>query len=315
MTAVVGVVITGLVMLAPADAPQKTRLLVTPLQARGVSPDTAEVMTRLLVSEIKQRGTHTVIAVQDVASVLSVEQQRQLLDCQGNSCAAELAGALDVDELVTGTVTAVGHLYVVALSRVRMHDAVTLAAVTAQRQGDSEAVLPAMVPELTARLMVAEPAEPQTAALQPAPVDGAVAPPLTVDPPARPKALRPRPRAKQRKESAAKAPALSSVDGGPPEGDPASNVRSQAGRGLMVAAAGGAILGVSLLVLAAGAGATVVNLALVTPYMSTAGRSLGVPLTLTFVAAQMVWPPAIFLAVLGLPPTLALLALGVVLTR
>lgn len=64
----------------------------------------------------------------DVASVLSLERQKQLLGCAEDSsaCMAELAGALGVDALATGQVARIGKSFQVNLRFLRARDAEAL---------------------------------------------------------------------------------------------------------------------------------------------------------------------------------------------
>lgn len=64
----------------------------------------------------------------DVASVLGLERQKQLLGCsqESNSCMAELAGALGVADLITGQVAKVGKHYGVILRILQAGDAKVL---------------------------------------------------------------------------------------------------------------------------------------------------------------------------------------------
>jgi hypothetical protein len=61
---------------------------------------------------LSQTGKARVTTPRDVAAVLGVERQKQLLGCGSNgSCLAELAGALGAEGIVTGEIALVGKVY------------------------------------------------------------------------------------------------------------------------------------------------------------------------------------------------------------
>lgn len=335
---------------AAPKQPGRPRLLVSPLQGRGVSPSTADVLTQMVVAEIRLRNTHVVISAQDVSSVLSVEQQRQLLDCDGTGCASDLAGALDVDELVTGSVTLVGRMFVLSLNRVRMRDAVTLAAVTAQQTGDSEAVLLPLVPGLVRAAMTGEMGQrPAPPLPSPSPRADVTPPPAAPPPAASPPAAQP-PAAPPARPPAAKGPRRQTApaDSGrkrllarlnddaaeetpprsrrpaPREREPATDdddpgalapARRPVGRVVLgagvVSGVGGALMGLVTAVSLA----SLLGIFVLAPLAGAAGAGLGRPLGVTYVVAQVLVFPSAVLVFLALPPTLLLLVVGAVLAR
>ncbi len=81
---------------------------------KGVDPQTAKVLTEAVVHRARASGAFSrVAASSELEAVLDMERQRQLLDCNAASCVAEIAGALGVDLLLTGSVALLGDLYVV----------------------------------------------------------------------------------------------------------------------------------------------------------------------------------------------------------
>ncbi|MBK7864199.1 MAG: hypothetical protein IPJ65_37505 [Archangiaceae bacterium] len=77
----------------------------------------------------------------DIAAVLGIERQRQLLGCSDSaaSCLAELAGALGVDAILSGTIARSGASITVTLRALKASDGAQLAAVTT-RVKDVEAL-------------------------------------------------------------------------------------------------------------------------------------------------------------------------------
>ncbi|MEW5854266.1 MAG: FlgO family outer membrane protein [Myxococcota bacterium] len=150
------------------------KLLVLPIEPRGgVDRVLAENLTASLVDQLRQLGRFQVTALRDVEQALGVEQRRQLAQCDGPSCIAEVAGALNVDELVHGTLGRIGEEYVLSMTRVRARDAVALGAASRRLPVHREAALldalPGMVTELAPLKTTASP----SVALTPASVRSA----------------------------------------------------------------------------------------------------------------------------------------------
>ncbi len=97
-------------VLAAAEA-QKPKLLVLDLQAVGGADATlAQAVTQAVVNEAEARGFYQVLSSRDIASMLGVERQKQLLGCgdESSSCMLELSGALNARYVLGGNVTRFG---------------------------------------------------------------------------------------------------------------------------------------------------------------------------------------------------------------
>lgn len=96
------------------------RLALLPIVARtGVLPEEAELFTDSLANGLRRVKNLSVVTQTDLAAVLDVEQQRQLLGCGGdNACLVELGGALGVDRIVHGSVGRIGSSLIVNLSAI-----------------------------------------------------------------------------------------------------------------------------------------------------------------------------------------------------
>jgi hypothetical protein len=99
------------------------------------------------------------ISSKDIAQVLGLERQKQLLGCSEGetSCLAELAGALGVDAILSGTIAQSGTSITATLRVLKANDGSLLASATS-RVKDQEALLDwldAQARELSAKLRVA----------------------------------------------------------------------------------------------------------------------------------------------------------------
>jgi TolB-like protein len=106
----------------------------------GVAPGVCDAYLEHFVATVSDRKVK-VLTKNDVAQVLSIERQRQLMGCADgtSSCLAELAGALGVGNVLTGTVTKVESGYVSTLKVIDGSDGT--ARWTATTRVDSERAL------------------------------------------------------------------------------------------------------------------------------------------------------------------------------
>jgi hypothetical protein len=93
--------------------------------AVGITPEQASLHTEVVAQQLNSRGVK-VMTNADMAAVLGLERQKQLMGCTDSSCAAELAGALGFDALVTGTVGKVEGRYSLSVKLLNTANATTL---------------------------------------------------------------------------------------------------------------------------------------------------------------------------------------------
>ncbi|MEW5743561.1 MAG: hypothetical protein AB1938_31910 [Myxococcota bacterium] len=114
----------------------------------------AGTLAEQLLTELARNGQFEVIGASDVALVLGVERQRQLLGCaeESASCLAEIGGAMGAPWLVSGALTRAGALYRLDLKLVSTREARALARVG--RTVSSHEELLSQLSELAAELLV-----------------------------------------------------------------------------------------------------------------------------------------------------------------
>src|SRR6185295_5852068 len=100
-------------LLATADS-LPVRLASPGFSLVGLSDQKGALFVEHLNKQLELRGV-SVTGKNDIAALLGLERQKQLLGCSDEqaSCLAELAGALGVDGLLTGSLGKVGNGYVV----------------------------------------------------------------------------------------------------------------------------------------------------------------------------------------------------------
>jgi hypothetical protein len=129
-----------------------------------VEDGVASLLTEMVLSELQGRHGLRTLAPGDIAALLTLEQQRQLLGCEEDRCMAELAGALDVPWIVAGSIGRLGEIWSVGFSVMDAREVRVLGRVRRQfpRLEDIADALPAMMSELVRALGTAGHAAPVT---------------------------------------------------------------------------------------------------------------------------------------------------------
>ena len=102
--------LNALLLMALAAGQPVVKLGAAPFQRAGISAETATLVQDTLAARLAEKDWIQVVTPGDIAAALGLERQKQLLGCaeEATSCAAELAGALGVDGLLTGSIGRVG---------------------------------------------------------------------------------------------------------------------------------------------------------------------------------------------------------------
>lgn len=107
--------LTLLLAAPPTDAP---RLVVLDLQRVGAATDAeAASLNDVIVQLVTRTSLFQVVSQRDIATLLGVERQKQLLGCTEESanCLTELSGALDARYILSGTLNRIGATYQLTL--------------------------------------------------------------------------------------------------------------------------------------------------------------------------------------------------------
>ena len=105
---------------APAASLVKaTRIAVYELELQGVAPNIGTVVTDSLLAEIRKLQAVSAIGMDEIRDMLSHEANKQIVGCEDSeSCLAEIAGALGVDDLISGKLSRVGDSHVITVRRI-----------------------------------------------------------------------------------------------------------------------------------------------------------------------------------------------------
>jgi len=91
-----------LLLPAVVFAAPRTKVAVPPATGTAADKETANTLAELVAAEIGKDPRISVTTSSDIAALLGVEAQRQLLDCDAgsSSCLADIGGALGVDFVI-----------------------------------------------------------------------------------------------------------------------------------------------------------------------------------------------------------------------
>lgn len=106
----------------PDATPSVRPIRVAVLDVRGtggIPPRALAALNQSLTPELRKLEGVSAIASSELADMLGIERQKQLVGCSdgASSCMEELAGALDADELLTVDLTLVGQTYALTTRR------------------------------------------------------------------------------------------------------------------------------------------------------------------------------------------------------
>ncbi|MFL5319406.1 MAG: hypothetical protein ACJ790_07095 [Myxococcaceae bacterium] len=153
-----------LVALTAVTTAEPIKLAAPQLQSVGVDPARGAFLSNYFAQQIATQGIR-VTTSDEIAALLGLEQQKQLMNCadSSSSCVAELAGALGVNGVITGSVarTEKGS-YVVAVKIISARDGSPLSLASGRFKDEDEVVdfftaqAPRMAAEVTRAVRPAE---------------------------------------------------------------------------------------------------------------------------------------------------------------
>ncbi len=97
------------VVASGAERPLK--LAAPAFEAVQVEAALASVYTDYFVQQLREASGIEITTQSEIAALIGFERQRQLLGCAASSCVAEMAGALGVDGVISGSLARLGSAY------------------------------------------------------------------------------------------------------------------------------------------------------------------------------------------------------------
>jgi hypothetical protein len=103
---------------APTEPAERVALLdIKPPAANDpASTELAQTLGAIVAFNLEDTGRFKVVSREDLAGLLKARSQQQLLGCETSACQTDLAKAVDVKRIVTGSLGKLGAKYVVSLN-------------------------------------------------------------------------------------------------------------------------------------------------------------------------------------------------------
>ena len=117
-------VVLVVLVTSPALASDKPGLAALNVKAeRGVDASLATLISEAILSELKASSRFaSVIGSSDMQTMIDMEQQKQALGCDENTCLAQLGGALGVPYLLSGSLGSVGGQFMLNLKIIQVEE-------------------------------------------------------------------------------------------------------------------------------------------------------------------------------------------------
>jgi hypothetical protein len=100
------------VLILALGAGGSMHLAATPIEVVDLPADRGRFLGQHLTQQLSLKPRLKVTSPDDIARILGLERQRQLLGCSQTDCVMELAGALGVDGIIASSLARVGSGYV-----------------------------------------------------------------------------------------------------------------------------------------------------------------------------------------------------------
>lgn len=110
---------------------QPPRIAVFNIEAKvGIDQKVADVLSDILLAKVRAMPGCVAIGMNDIEKMLTYEQEKQRAGCAEDSCMVEIAGALGVDKMITGSIAKLGTSSVFTLKLMNVRKASTEAQYT-----------------------------------------------------------------------------------------------------------------------------------------------------------------------------------------
>ncbi len=121
-----------------AEKKDNPSLIVLPIEAHGVQQTIADSLTDLLVLELQKANMYTVIAQDDLKSLLEHAQVKQLIGVDSEEELAKVGQQLQADYLLRSSLGKVGATYLLSLTLIDVKEAKAARRVNQSLNGDPE---------------------------------------------------------------------------------------------------------------------------------------------------------------------------------
>lgn len=128
----------------------------------SVEEGTAAIVAELVLTELQNGQGVSALGPDDIARIMDLEAQQQLIGCESDGCFAELVGALNADFVLTGQIGRLGSLYVLTLKVIDPAEAKVIGRVSRTMKNVEEIAteLPQVLAGLVQKIRAARPGTP-----------------------------------------------------------------------------------------------------------------------------------------------------------
>ena len=140
-----------------AGVPELKLAVLDVVVSGDASPALGRALADVAAAEASRVGVARVMTQADVATLLGIERQKQLLGCTDDSgCISEVASAMDVDRVLSAEVSVIEHTTLLAVRHVDVRRGRTLGRLTATLKDAGNAVLADAMRRLTHELLTGQ---------------------------------------------------------------------------------------------------------------------------------------------------------------
>lgn len=110
-------------LIDAASSPRRLKTVIMGLKAqRGADAGLCLSLERVIEGEVMADPGRDVMSRTELTQLMQLEAEKAAMGCEGDSCLAEIADALDADRVVSGTVDRLGSSYLVVLTELDARD-------------------------------------------------------------------------------------------------------------------------------------------------------------------------------------------------
>jgi hypothetical protein len=133
------------------EEPEKLEVLLLPLTPKGASEALTATLDDILATRARRNPGYQIVTLADLNTILESERLRDLSGCDEVACSSEIAGAIDADRVLAGSLGILGTDFVLSLRWIDPSLGATLGDVV--ERAENEEAIPAAIDRALATLL------------------------------------------------------------------------------------------------------------------------------------------------------------------
>jgi len=138
------------------------RVAVYEFRGQGIPERIISIATNSMVAELRKLERVAAIGMDEVKDMLTHEENKRLIGCTDESCLSEIAGAMGVDELITGSLATIGESSMINVRRLKLQTAETAGSINRRLTPEDGAEFLAAIGPIVEQLYQGYPLRPGT---------------------------------------------------------------------------------------------------------------------------------------------------------